>query len=109
MLIRQLGQVDYLPTYDAMQAFTAERSADSTVWSWWTNPDSSSRFADMRWLHSKSSSAPRPKTNLSTKAGTANKVANPMKIYPSASTSQKSECGLWLRMRISSPAPARGC
>jgi lipoyl(octanoyl) transferase len=29
MLIRQLGQVDYLPTYDAMQAFTAERSADT--------------------------------------------------------------------------------
>ena len=29
MLIRQLGQVDYLPTYDAMQAFTAQRSADT--------------------------------------------------------------------------------
>ena len=29
MLIRQLGQVAYLPTYDAMQAFTAERSADT--------------------------------------------------------------------------------
>jgi lipoyl(octanoyl) transferase len=29
MRIRQLGQVDYLPTYDAMQAFTAERSADT--------------------------------------------------------------------------------
>jgi lipoyl(octanoyl) transferase len=25
MLIRQLGRVDYLPTYEAMQAFTAER------------------------------------------------------------------------------------
>jgi lipoyl(octanoyl) transferase len=29
MLIRQLGQVAYLPTYDAMQVFTAERSADT--------------------------------------------------------------------------------
>ncbi len=29
MLIRQLGLVDYLPTYDAMQAFTAGREADT--------------------------------------------------------------------------------
>ena len=29
MDIRLLGRVDYLPTYEAMQAFTAERSADT--------------------------------------------------------------------------------
>ena len=29
MRVRQLGQVAYLPTYDAMQAFTAERNADT--------------------------------------------------------------------------------
>ena len=29
MLIRQLGQVPYLPTYEAMQAFTAGRDADT--------------------------------------------------------------------------------
>ena len=29
MQIRQLGRVAYLPTYDAMQAFTAERNADT--------------------------------------------------------------------------------
>ena len=29
MHIRNLGLVDYLPTYDAMQAFTAERSTDT--------------------------------------------------------------------------------
>ena len=30
MLIRQLGRVDYLPTYEAMQAFTANRNPDFT-------------------------------------------------------------------------------
>lgn len=29
MLTRRLGQVEYLPTYEAMQAFTASRSADT--------------------------------------------------------------------------------
>ena len=29
MQIRQLGRVDYLPTYEAMQAFTAARTADT--------------------------------------------------------------------------------
>lgn len=29
MQIRQLGRVDYLPTYEAMQAFTASRGADT--------------------------------------------------------------------------------
>ncbi len=29
MHTRRLGRVDYLPTYDAMQAFTATRQADT--------------------------------------------------------------------------------
>ncbi|NDF45164.1 MAG: lipoyl(octanoyl) transferase, partial [Betaproteobacteria bacterium] len=29
MQIRQLGRVEYLPTYEAMQAFTAARTADT--------------------------------------------------------------------------------
>jgi len=34
MQIRQLGRVDYLPTYEAMQAFTATRGADSSDELW---------------------------------------------------------------------------
>lgn len=34
MLIRQLGQVPYLPTYEAMQTFTAERHADTADELW---------------------------------------------------------------------------
>jgi lipoyl(octanoyl) transferase len=34
MDIRQLGRVDYLPTYEAMQAFTAERTPDTPDQLW---------------------------------------------------------------------------
>ena len=34
MDIRQLGRVDYLPTYEAMQAFTAERTQDTPDQLW---------------------------------------------------------------------------
>ncbi len=34
MQIRQLGRVDYLPTYEAMQAFTASRGADTADELW---------------------------------------------------------------------------
>jgi lipoyl(octanoyl) transferase len=29
MIVRNLGRVDYLPTYEAMQAFTAQRQTDT--------------------------------------------------------------------------------
>ena len=34
MLVKPLGQVDYLPTYEAMQAFTAARDADTADELW---------------------------------------------------------------------------
>nr|WP_101048810.1 lipoyl(octanoyl) transferase LipB [Macromonas nakdongensis] len=34
MRVRELGRVDYLPTYEAMQRFTAERSADTADELW---------------------------------------------------------------------------
>jgi lipoyl(octanoyl) transferase len=34
MLVRKLGHVDYLPTYEAMQAFTAARQDDTANELW---------------------------------------------------------------------------